>query len=152
MSEAARPAEAEDLPRLAELTRDAAAELTSLRGGRLLVGPAAGAGTDRVRELLLPYLEDADRLLLVGTIDGVVLGLAAVRTDADRARVDVLYVEPPARAVGVGAALMEAVTDWCRQRGCTGIDAPALPGSRHAKQFFEASGLTARLLVMHREL
>jgi hypothetical protein len=32
-----------------------------------------------------------------------------------------------------------------------GIDAFALPGMRETKNFFEGSGFTARLLVMHRQ-
>jgi hypothetical protein len=34
--------------------------------------------------------------------------------------------------------------------GCVGVDAPALPGSRSAKAFFEDNGFIARMLVMHR--
>ena len=33
-----------------------------------------------------------------------------------------------------------------------GIDATALPGNRATKNFFEAHGFTARLLVMHHAL
>lgn len=36
--------------------------------------------------------------------------------------------------------------------GCLGIDALALPGNRETKNFFEASGLTARAIVVHRSL
>jgi hypothetical protein len=41
---------------------------------------------------------------------------------------------------------------FCATRGCTGIDALALPGHRTTKNFFEGFGFTARALVMHREL
>jgi hypothetical protein len=37
-------------------------------------------------------------------------------------------------------------------RGCSGVDATALPGNRATKNFFEESGFTARLLVMHHRL
>jgi ribosomal protein S18 acetylase RimI-like enzyme len=93
----------------------------------------------------------------VGGIDDVVLGFAAVRVELlrDGARLGVLtdlFVEPEARSVGVGEALVDLVVDFCADRGCTGIDATALPGHRAAKNFFEAHGFTARSLVMHRAL
>ena len=47
---------------------------------------------------------------------------------------------------------MGLVVAWCRERGCLGIDAAALPGSRATKNFFEESGFSARLLVMHHAL
>jgi GNAT superfamily N-acetyltransferase len=63
-----------------------------------------------------------------------------------------LYVEPPGRAIGVGEAIMDMVISWCTSLRCVGIDAPALPGARHAKAFFEDEGFVARLLIMHRPL
>jgi GNAT superfamily N-acetyltransferase len=64
-------------------------------------------------------------------------------------RITDLFVEPGARAVGVGEALMDALLPWFRARECRGVDATALPGNRETKNFFEMSGFTARLLVMH---
>jgi GNAT superfamily N-acetyltransferase len=63
--------------------------------------------------------------------------------------VEAIYVEPQARAVGVGEALMDTALDWFRRRGCAGVDAVALPGARLTKNFFEEFGFTSRLLVMH---
>jgi hypothetical protein len=48
--------------------------------------------------------------------------------------------------------MLDAVIAWCTERGCTGIDAHALPGNRDTKNFFETFGFTARLLVVHRSL
>ena len=47
---------------------------------------------------------------------------------------------------------MDLLLEWCRSRGCVGIDAVALPGDRHTKNFFETFGLTARAIVVHRNL
>jgi hypothetical protein len=52
----------------------------------------------------------------------------------------------------VAEAMVAALDDWARTLGCAGIDAPALPGNRAAKAFFEGQGFLARLLVMHRPL
>jgi GNAT superfamily N-acetyltransferase len=60
-----------------------------------------------------------------------------------------IYVEPEARAVGVGEAMMASALEWFTAEGCKGVDAYALPGDRHTKNFFEESGFSARLLVMH---
>ena len=63
-----------------------------------------------------------------------------------------LFVEPEARGVGVGEAMMDVVIGWGERVGCYGIDAPALPGARDAKAFFETMGLVTRALVMHRPI
>ena len=47
---------------------------------------------------------------------------------------------------------MDLLVAWAQERGAVGIDALALPGDRHTKNFFETFGLTARALVVHRDL
>ena len=48
--------------------------------------------------------------------------------------------------------MIEAVESWARAAGCIGIDSLALPGDRATKNFFEAAGLIARAIVVHRSL
>lgn len=96
-------------------------------------------------------------LVLAGTIDGAVVGYAMAHEEPleDGGRVAVLtdvYVEPDARGVGVGAALLDAAVAWATERGCRGIDSAVLPGMRASKNFFEAAGMVARLIVVHRPL
>ena len=153
--EAARPANSADVPRVAELARAAIAELTPTKGGG--VWARRDARPEPVEATLTSALEDPDQLILAGTLDGVVVGYAAVRLEnlRDGSRlgiIDDIYVEPEARGVGVGEALMESVVTWCRDRGCTGVDALALPGNRETKNFFETFGLVARAIVVHRPL
>jgi GNAT superfamily N-acetyltransferase len=152
--EAARPATADDIPRVAELARQALAELAPGRGGEMFV--LKQGRREPVDEGLRAALEDPDHALWVGTIDDTVLGYAAARVDGlpdgtVLGVIDDLYVEPEARSVGVGEALMGVVLEWCRERGSRGIDAMALPGDRQTKNFFEANGFTARLLLMHHD-
>jgi ribosomal protein S18 acetylase RimI-like enzyme len=64
--------------------------------------------------------------------------------------IEVLYVEPEARGVGVGEAIVGLLMDHFDQAGCRGVDAFALPGNRQAKAFFETHGFVTRMLVMHR--
>ncbi|MDQ1404050.1 MAG: hypothetical protein QOG03_2366, partial [Actinomycetota bacterium] len=98
-----------------------------------------------------------DHLVISGTLDDVVIGYAAARIEVLRtgdrlAVIDELYVEAEARAVGVGEAVMASVVEWAGSQRCVGIDAMALPGDRNTKNFFEMSGFTARLLVMHHRM
>ena len=146
----ARPAEPADLPMLVDLARTARSEQADHRGGPLLV-----ARHCRAEPLDLAFSEalaDPTTSLWAGTIDGVPVGYALVSADGEVAVVEELHVEPQARAVGVGEAILDAVVAWANDLGCTGIDAFALPGARDTKNFFETFGLTARLLVLHRDL
>lgn len=151
--EAAREARPVDIPRVVQLAAELRAELVTMRGGALWAATLAPA------EPLGPHYADLlDRpaaVVLVGTIDGEVVGYGAAHLDVLRdgaliGVVDEVFVEPPARSVGVGEALLDALREWCAKAGCDGIDAVALPGHRAAKNFFEAHGFTARLLTMHR--
>jgi GNAT superfamily N-acetyltransferase len=161
--EAARPATAGDLTRLAELRRMASEELRPMRGGELLLlrevpGTAGASLSDAA-------LDDPERGVWVGTIDRTIVGYstghlerleAAASTEGDRpvwlGVIDELFVEVDARAVGVGEAMMGEMLAWFTARECSGVDALALPGHRSTKNFFEESGFTARLLVMHHQL
>ena len=150
--EGARPATPDDVPRVAELNRMAAAELAEMRGGRVFTAREARA--EPVEEDLSAALADGDRRVLVGTIDGTPVGYAvahheALRDGSELGVIDDVYVEAEARGVGVGECLMDALLEWFGEQGCAGVDAMALPGDRTTKNFFEGSGFSARLLVMH---
>ncbi|HLK42226.1 MAG TPA: GNAT family N-acetyltransferase, partial [Thermoleophilia bacterium] len=142
---AARPAAPADSAHLAALAERARGEFESQRGGHLFNVREGGDGDGR----------DGERW--VGMLGDVVVGFAAARVEelADGSRlggITALFVEPEARAVGVGECLVRSIVEWCDEQGCTGIDAAALPGARAAKNFFEESGFTARLLIMHHRL
>ena len=152
--EEARPATAADVPRLTALGEMARAEVSGQRGGALLLaGMAAGPG---VADMVAAAERDPDRIVVMGTTYGAEVGFVAAHCDRTPSPplgvIDVIYVEPPARMVGVGEAMIDLVVAWCARRGCAGVDAPALPGSRATKAFFEDSGFVTRLLVMHHPL
>lgn len=153
--EAARPATSSDLPHLAALSARALEELAPTRGGAVFVHREGRAAP--VEETLARDLADPDAVVLAGTIDDVVVGYATGRTETLRdgsvlGIIDDLYVDEGARSVGVGEAMMNELLEWFRSKGCAGVDATALPGNRATKNFFEESGFTARLLVMHHRL
>ena len=100
---------------------------------------------------------DPSARLVVGTVDETVVGYGWARVedlhDGNRLLVVTdLYTEPEARAIGVGEAMMDLLEAEARAAGAIGIDAIALPGDRHTKNFFETFGLTARAIVVHRSL
>lgn len=150
MQLSARPASSDDLESLKELYSAALAASAAERGGSLFV------------RLDLPPLEsfvgEAERVAVVGEIDGAPLGLGlaslVASTDGARpvARLQLLFVEPGARGVGLGEAVASEVAAWASAKGATGVDAVVLPGVREAKNFLESSGYVARLIVMHRPL
>jgi GNAT superfamily N-acetyltransferase len=153
--EAARPASSDDLPRLAELARDAIAELRSTKGGELWA--RREARQEPIDASLAADLANANAIVLVGAIDDAVIGYAVAVVEKlgdgrDLARLTDVYVEPEARGVGVGELLLDAVVEWAAGRQCVGIDSLALPGNRETKNFFESFGLVARAIIVHRPL
>lgn len=150
-----RPARAEDLDelvRLHELARDHA---LNERGGEVLLGREVRpvpVDTSMHDDLRAP-----ERHVLMGCLGDEPVGFAVARVEqlhsGDRiAQVVELFVEPDARDVGVGAALMDALIDWAVDQGCAGIGSVVLPGDRASKNFFESYGLVARAIAVHRDL
>lgn len=154
-TEGCRPATTDDLPRLVELVTRGVDELARNKGGG--VWARAEARQQPYEDRLREELADPSALVLVGTIDDVVIGYAAatVRTLHGGERLGTLtdvYVEPEGREIGVGDQLLDDVLAWCQEQGCVGLDSLALPGDRHTKNFFEAHGLVARAIIVHRSL
>jgi ribosomal protein S18 acetylase RimI-like enzyme len=153
--ESARRATTADVARVVELAHAMRVELEQERGGPLWA--TREARPEPLDPAYAALLDRDDGALLVGTYDDVVVGFGAAHVEVlrDGSRlgvIDEIYVEPEARAVGVGETLVERLVDFCRAAGCAGVDATALPGDREAKNFFERAGFSARLLVMHRSL
>lgn len=153
--ESARPATTDDVDRILELSRAMRQELAGQRGGDLWW--RTHEPTEHHAPGLRALLDYDDDCLLVGALDGHTVAYAIARrhrlSDGTHlAVVGELYVDPDAREVGVGEALVEAVLAWAAARGCVGVDATALPGHRAAKNFFETHGFVARSLTMHRPL
>ncbi|MGC8463578.1 MAG: GNAT family N-acetyltransferase [Acidimicrobiales bacterium] len=156
-----RRVERGDVAAVADLLDGLVGELTAARGGPevlrdhldLVRAAARGDLTLLGRD---PTEPSDGRRLVVGTIDGVVVGMASARyqltTEGRRGVVDCCYVEPGARRVGVGEALLADVVGWLGRTGCDAVDAAVLPGRRDGKSLLEATGFKARLIVMHRPL
>jgi hypothetical protein len=130
-----RNATRDDIDTLLVLYRDLEREQAGLKS----MWPVFDGLDTPLADSFASILDDDNSILLVGAIDDVPFGLLWARSEPmlDRAgdeRVGVvrlIYTEPEARGVGVAEAIS--------------------PGHRAAKNFFEANGFAARLILMHHE-
>jgi GNAT superfamily N-acetyltransferase len=153
--EGARYATPDDLDAIVALADRAAAVVQEQRGGWLFLRHDAHPAP--YGRSLGAAIADAACVVVVGTLDEVVVGfgvghLEALHTGESLGVVTELFVEPEARAVGVGEAVMDRLVSWFEARECVGVDAVALPGDRDTKNFFETFGLVARAIVVHRPI
>jgi ribosomal protein S18 acetylase RimI-like enzyme len=153
--ESARTAMIDDLEPIVLLARRGVAELTPMRGGATWA--AREARPEPLDAAFAALLDRDDVAVVVGTIDEVVVGFGVGRVERLRdggvhGVVDELFVEPDARSIGVGEAVVERLLVFFGEQGCAGADALALPGNRATKNFFEQQGFVARAIVMHKRL
>jgi len=155
MVEASRTAVMGDVARIVELAQLLRLELAAMKGGELWL--RREAWPEPLRESYANLVDADDTLVVVGTIDDAIIGYGVVaietlRSGAQLGVITDLFVEPGARAVGIGECMALQLIAFCVERSCIGVDALALPGHREAKNFFERNGFTARALTMHRRL
>ena len=154
--QSARLANFEDLEELVFLREQAFEDFNSKRGGSEYLAFEA-LSNFRHFETLKKAIDDSHYSVWVGIWDSYTVGYALVsyKTLEDNTNwgiIDEVYIQPAAREVGVGEALLSKVYSWCKQNGCKSIDAFALPGDRLTKNFFESFGFTARLIVLNHHL
>lgn len=140
-----RAATPDDAPQLDLLEQQARATLVDQRGGvRWLEThpPRAGRWDEPIGA--------GD--VHVAHIDDVVVGYLVTSCAAHIVRVEDVYVEPGAREVGFGDALLAAAVSHGVRSGCTLIEGEALPGDRDTKNLYERAGITARLITVSRRL
>ena len=144
MNDIVRLARHDDIIELAALETSAREGLVDQRGGAALLAEIAPVGDWQ-------SVVDAG-LLWVAEIDGVVLGFLQLDQRGEVASVRQVYVDPDARELGFGDALLgEAIAD-ARRRGCQSIEGVALPGDRETKNLYERAGITARKIVVSKRL
>jgi aminoglycoside 6'-N-acetyltransferase I len=116
-----------------------------------------GDGAEHAREIARHFDEPSERwpqeaLLATVGAEGVGLAEVSVRpyaegcTTREVGYLEGWYVVPDHRGTGVGRALMRAVEEWARARGCTELASDADPGNEashraHAACGFEDVGL-----------
>ena len=141
MTPVVRIASVADATACEELESQARAEIAGTRGAEAFFAEQSTAF----------IADERTGFTLVATLDDLVVGFATLReTEVAGTRVANVvrvYVTARARRIGVGDALIKASRDTARARGCSRIDALALPGDHDTKNLFERNGLTARLIV-----
>jgi ribosomal protein S18 acetylase RimI-like enzyme len=147
-----RPAEADDVSALVELTRSTDLVSGTFSGRALL--------DDRVEHLTARFeeiLAEGERLLLVAIDDasGTLAGLLVARPDVIGAidltpvlHVSHLIVAPKQRRRGVGRTLLAAAVHLAEERGVDRVLATAATGSREGNRYLARLGFAP--LVVHR--
>jgi ribosomal protein S18 acetylase RimI-like enzyme len=81
------------------------------------------------------FVGRADDGTPVGTATG-----AEYEAEPGVAYVYAMWVAPDARGVGAGRALLDAVAEWARSRGCRRLFLSVTESNETARRFYEASG------------
>lgn len=155
MDIAARPARSNDIGTLVHLYPLLEAEQAALKP----MWPLADGVDDPVADSFRSILDDEQSVLRIGELDGYPLGFLWARIEPllDRAEgrsvgvVRLVFTELEARGVGIGSVMLDAALTDLADRGVELFDARVSPGHRNAKNFFEAHGFSARLIIMHHD-
>jgi GNAT superfamily N-acetyltransferase len=121
-----------------------------------------GTAPDQIRTQLEEMLANDESAVFLAWVNDKAVGVATVTTTqgielGHSAELEDLYVLPEARGCKVGGALIEAVKDWCRPRGCRVVSVVVTPEGQAAHNLidyyrahgFEESGRT--ILFSHLE-
>lgn len=150
----ARPATVDDIEALVAMYRSLESEMSPLSH----LWPLADGLAEPVEAAFTDLVEDPATVAVIGEVDGVDLGFCVARIEAMHPQAEgrllgsirLIFVDHPAREVGVGEAMLQAVLTELRSRDVKTFDAHVLPGHRLVKNFFEAAGFKARSIVMSR--
>lgn len=153
MEVGSRRASTEDLPALVDLYRSLEKEMVALHP----MWPLSNGLAEPLEDSLLEALADPDASVYLGTIDDIPVGLLLIRREellpqaggAIVGAIRLVFVDHEAREIGVGEMMRDQALAEMRAVGIRLFDAHVLPGHRLAKNFFEAGGFAARLIVMH---
>ncbi len=153
MEVAARSATGADLAELQALYRGLEAEMVALHP----MWPLADGLPEPAADALREALDDQEVVLVVGTVDEIPFGFLLARIEEILPQADglqigsirLVFVDHPAREVGVGEAMLALALAELRKRGLVRFDAHVLPGHRLVKNFFESGGFAARSITMH---
>lgn len=118
------------------------------------------ARENRARKLFRK--EDFEHVILFAELDGEIVGyvmahiyrpsLATETLDEVVGNVDELYVKQNIRAQGVGRQLLDAITEWIREKGASSMTLRMYAWNEGAKQFYEKEGFSLYDVAWHREL
>jgi aminoglycoside 6'-N-acetyltransferase I len=96
----------------------------------------------QMRKQLVGLLDGDETAVFLAWQDDQAVGVATVTTTSGielglSAELEDLYVLPQVRGLGVGGALIAAVKDWCRARGCSLVSVVVTPEGQAAHNLIE---------------
>ena len=110
---------------------------------------------ERARAGFQRYIEDESGDVLLAEAGGALIGLASVFVDIRSIRfgmrcwLEDLIVTSAQRSTGVGRQLLEAATDWARERGCTHLELDSGNARKDAHRFYVDQGMERQGLIFH---
>jgi aminoglycoside 6'-N-acetyltransferase I len=126
---------------------------------RFFVEEGFHTSLEQIRKQLFELLADPDSAVFLAWHGTTPIGAATVTTSQGielglSAELEDLYVLPEARRLGVGHALIEAVSNWCRRQGCSLVSVIVTPEGHAAHDligYYQRQGFeeTGRTLLFH---
>ncbi|HEU4759763.1 MAG TPA: GNAT family N-acetyltransferase [Dehalococcoidia bacterium] len=117
-----------------------------------------GYTRERGREGFRWAVQSASADVLVAVDGGTLVGLASVYVDFPAIRfgwrcyLQDLVVTASQRSRGTGRLLLDAATQWARERGCTHLDLDSGNGRQDAHRFYLAQGMAQGSLSFRRQV
>lgn len=111
-------------------------------------GRAPGYTAERGHEGFRKAVQDADSDVLLALNGERLVGLASVYRDlfsiryGQRCWLQDLVVDSGARSEGIGRGLLDAATEWARERRCTHLQLGSGMGRKDAHRFYLREGMS----------
>ena len=86
------------------------------------------------------HIQDAETMVLIASIDGVLEGFAIMKFHDEEAHLFLLAVEPKSRRTGIGRALVRWLEKSCRTAGIRNIRLEVRASNPAARSFYENLG------------
>ena len=117
-----------------------------------------GYTRERASDGFRRYVESPDGDVLLAMEGDEAVGLAAVYVDIRSIRfglrcwLEDLVVTSSKRSGGVGRRLLDAATEWARERGCTHLELDSGHGRKDAHRFYIEQGMAQNGLIFTRSI
>lgn len=86
------------------------------------------------------HIQDAETMVLVASVDGVIEGFAVMKFHDEEAHLLLLAVEPQSRRTGIGRQLVSWLEKSCRTAGIRTVRLELRASNNSAKAFYENLG------------
>lgn len=108
-------------------------------------------GADRLRAAVPDAVHHAPNGV-IGSVGDDYVGVVLWTIDHEELMIEVLYVAPTVRGLGLGETLVQRAVDAARASGCRSVAGRALPGDRETKNIYERTGLVSQVITVGKAL